>query len=161
MPITVSQDIDTQDLVTKIKELQVAVNAVNTATQAFAGAVDFNGLVTVDNIATFSIMPRIPINADLAGAGSVIGDAAPLSEGFTVITGANGTLGWLLPVAVAGAIVILKGTTAGVAKIWPRTGAQINAVGASTAMSLASGVIPVILIAKSSTQWYTLPLLPS
>lgn len=100
-------------------------------------------------------------NAPVAGAGSVIGDAAPLLEGFQVITGANGTVGWILPVAVAGMVVIIKGTTAGVAKIWPQSGAQINAVGASTAFSLASGVIPAIFIADSATQWYSIPLVPS
>lgn len=104
---------------------------------------------------------RETINPDVAGAGSIQSDAAALLEGFQVITGANGTLGWRLPTAVAGMRVTIKGTTAGVAKIWPATGAQINAVGADTAMSLASGVIPAIFIAKTSTQWYTIPLLPS
>lgn len=104
---------------------------------------------------------RETINPDVAGAGSIQSDAAALLEGFQVITGANGTLGWRLPTAVAGMRVTIKGTTAGVAKIWPATGAQINAVGADTAMSLASGVIPAIFIAKTATQWYTIPLLPS
>jgi len=109
----------------------------------------------------FDTQSRVRVNTDVAGAGTVIGDAAQLSEGFTVITGANGTLGWKLPVAVAGMVVHVKGTTAGVAKIWPQTGAQINGVGASTAMSLASGLIPATFVAVSATQWYTLPLLPS
>jgi hypothetical protein len=105
---------------------------------------------------------RIRVNADVAGAGTVLADAAQLLEGFTVITGANGTLGWKLPATpTAGTIVIVKGTTAGVAKIWPDAAATINAVGSNGAMSLASGVIPAIFIAHSATQWYTLPLLPS
>lgn len=116
---------------------------------------------TIAGIKTFGAMFKIPVNAPVAGAGTVIGDAAALSTGITVITGANGTVGWILPVTTGGDIVILKGTTAGVAKLWPQTGGQINAVGTSTAMSLASGVIPVILISISATQWYTFPLLPS
>lgn len=115
----------------------------------------------IAGIKSFSAMFKIPINTPVAGAGSVIGDAAPLLTGFTVITGANGTLGWLLPVTTGGDVVIIKGTTAGVAKIWPQTGGQINAVGTSTAMSLASGLIPAIFISISATQWYTIPLLPS
>lgn len=123
-------------------------------------------LTTVDaqvvaSVKSFTSMFKIPINAPVAGAGSVIGDAAALSTGFTVITGANGTLGWILPVTTGGDVVILKGTTNGVAKLWPQTGGQINGVGTSTAMSLASGLIPVILISISATQWYTIPLLPS
>lgn len=126
-----------------------------------SGVAKTTGAQTLAGVKTFSTMFKIPINTPVAGAGSVIGDAAALSTGFTVITGANGTLGWKLPVTTGGDVVILKGTTAGVAKIWPQTGGQINAVGTSTAMSLASGVIPVILISISATQWYTIPLLPS
>lgn len=104
---------------------------------------------------------RITVGSDVAAAGSIQGDAGALIEGFQVVTGANGTLGVRLPVAVAGMQVMIKGTTAGVLKVWPATGAQINAVGADTAMSLASGVIPALFVAKSATQWYTFPLVPS
>ncbi len=119
------------------------------------------GAQTLGGVKTFTSMPVFPVNAPLAGAGSVIGDAAQLSTGITVITGANGTLGWKLPVTTGGDVVILKGTTAGVAKLWPQTGGQINAVGTSTAFSMPTGVIPVILVSVSATQWYTLPLVPS
>lgn len=97
----------------------------------------------------------------VTAAGSVIGDAAQLSQGLNVVTGADGTKGVILPVAVPGMQVIIKGVTAGVLKVWPKTGAQINGVGASTAMSLASGLIPAVLVASSATQWYTIPLVPS
>ncbi len=117
---------------------------------------------TVTGQKTFSAMPIIPVNADVAAAGSTVTDAAQLSSGFTVVTGANGTLGVKLPATpAAGTIVIIKGTTAGVLKVWPDAAATINAVGSNGAMSLASGVIPAWFIAKSPTQWYTLPLLPS
>lgn len=128
---------------------------------ASASMVMTEGAATVNGVKTFGNMFKVPINSPVAGAGTVIGDAAALLTGFTVITGANGTVGWILPVTTGGDVVILKGTTAGVAKLWPQSGGQINAVGASTAMSLASGAIPVILISISATQWYTLPLLPS
>lgn len=104
----------------------------------------------------------IPVNTDVAAAGSVLADAAQLYPGFTVVTGANGTLGVKLPaVPIVGTVVIIKGTTAGVLKVWPDAAATINAIGSNGAMSLASGVVPAIFIAKSTTQWYTLPLLPS
>lgn len=105
---------------------------------------------------------RPTVNADVAGTGTNLATAAQLSEGFTVITGANGTVAWKLPATpTAGTIVIVKGTTAGVAIIFPDAAATINAIGSNGAISLASGVIPAIFIAKSATQWYTLPLLPS
>ena len=97
----------------------------------------------------------------VTAAGSVIGDAAALSQGLNIVSGANGTLGVILPPAIPGMTVIVKGITAGVLKVWPQTGAGINAIGASTAMSLASGAVPAIFVASSATQWYTLPLLPS
>jgi len=140
---------------------QASVYSIPDSGAATANFVMSEGAATINGIKTFGSMFRIPRNAPVAGAGTVQGDAAALSEGFTTITGANGTVGWRLPTAVAGAIVIIKGTTAGVAKIWPATGAQINAVGTNTAMSLASGAIPAFFIADSTTQWYTIPLLPS
>lgn len=97
----------------------------------------------------------------VTAAGSVIGDAAALSQGLNVVTGADGTKGVILPVAVPGMQVYIKGVTAGVLKVWPQTGATINALSASAAMSLATGATPAILVASSATQWYTFPLLPS
>lgn len=119
-------------------------------------------VMRLEAAASTNVLPsRMPVGADVAAAGSVQGDAAALVEGLQVVTGANGTLGVILPTAVAGAMVIIKGTTAGVLKVYPATGAAINAISANGAMSLASGVIPAIFVAKSATQWYTLPLLPS
>jgi len=97
----------------------------------------------------------------VTAAGSVIGDAAQLSQGLNVVTGADGTKGVILPTAVPGMQVIVKGVTAGVLKVWPKTGATINALSASAAMSLASGATPAIFVASTATQWYTIPLLPS
>lgn len=103
-----------------------------------------------------------PINTTVAAAGTVLADAAQLYPGFTIVTGANGTVGVKLPATPApGTVVIIKGTTSGVLKVWPDAAATINAIGSNGAMSLASGVIPAIFIATSATQWYTLPLLPS
>jgi len=133
-----------------------------TSTTTFSGGSTVSGATTVSGQMTFTTMPIIPVNADVAAAGSTVTDAAQLSAGFTVVTGANGTLGVKLPATpTAGTLVIIKGTTAGVLKVWPDAAATINAIGSNGAISLASGAIPAIFIAKSATQWYTLPLLPS
>jgi len=97
----------------------------------------------------------------VTAAGSVIGDAAQLSQGINVVTGANGTVGVILPVAVPGMQVIVKGVTAGVLKVWPKTGATINALSASAALSMTTGAMPLTFVATSATQWYTLPLVAS
>jgi hypothetical protein len=142
---------------TKNKRMKMLVEELEvTSTTTLAGA------TTISGQANFSTMFRIPVNADVAAAGSVLADAAQLSAGFTVVTGADGTKGVKLPATpVAGTVVIIKGTTAGVLKVWPDAAATINAIGSNGAISLASGAIPAIFIAKSTTQWYTLPLVPS
>lgn len=97
----------------------------------------------------------------VAAAGSSISDAAQLSQGLNVVSGADGTKGVILPVAVPGLMVIVKGTTAGVLKIYPVSGSTINALSASAAISLTTGAMPAILVASSATQWYTIPLVAS
>lgn len=103
-----------------------------------------------------------PVNTAVAAAGTNLATAAQLYPGITVVTGADGTVGVKLPATpVAGTVIIIKGTTSAVLKVYPDAAATINAIGSNGAISLASGVIPAIFIATSATQWYTLPLLPS
>jgi predicted RecA/RadA family phage recombinase len=97
----------------------------------------------------------------VTAAGSTIADAAALANGLNIVTGADGTKGVILPVAVAGMQVYVKGVTAGVLKVYPQSSSVINALSASAAISLASGAVPAIFVASSTTQWYTIPLLPS
>ena len=97
----------------------------------------------------------------VTAAGSTIADAAQLSQGINVVTGADGTKGVILPTAVPGMQVIVKGVTAAVLKVWPKTGATINALSASAALSMTTGAMPLTFVATSSTQWYTLPLVAS
>lgn len=105
---------------------------------------------------------RITVNPDVAAAGTVLADAAQLLEGFQVVTGADGTKGVKLPATpTAGTLVWIKGTTAGVLKVWPDAAATINAIGSNGAISLTTGAMPSLFIAKSATQWYTLPLVAS
>lgn len=153
-----------RDLLMEVVNLVAGITA---GTVAASQAVVASATLTVAGFlsvaaTTFIGNLRMTVNADVAAAGSVLADAAQLLEGFQVVTGADGTKGVKLPATpVAGTIVIIKGTTAAVLKVWPDAAATINAVGSNGAMSLASGVIPAIFIAKSTTQWYTLPLLPS
>jgi predicted RecA/RadA family phage recombinase len=105
---------------------------------------------------------RLPVCA-VAAAGSVIGDATALSEGINIVSAADDTKGVALPVAVPGMVVIVKSTVSNkILKVWPAAaGTTINALTVSTALSLASGATPAIFVASSTTQWYTIPLLPS
>lgn len=99
--------------------------------------------------------------ASVTAAGSTQGDAAQLYHGMNVVTGADGTKGVILPTAVPGMIVYLKGVTSAVLKVYPKTGGAINSGSANAALSLTTGLMPSIFIATSTTQWYTIPLVAS
>jgi hypothetical protein len=124
---------------------------------AVTGSTTFTGPVTVPGA------PLMTVNPDLAATGSTVTDAAQIvGGGLTVVTGADGTKGVKLPAApTPGTTVYIKGTAAAVLKVWPDPAATINAIGSNGALSLASGAIPAIFIAKSATQWYSFPLVPS
>lgn len=108
-----------------------------------------------------AVYPGLVGSAAVTAAGSAQGDAAQLYHGFNVVTGADGTKGVILPTAVAGMIVYIKGVTSAVLKVYPKTGGAINALSANAALSMTTGVMPTIMIASSSTQWYTIPLVAS
>lgn len=98
--------------------------------------------------------------AAVAAAGSVQGDAAALSEGFNVVSGADATKGVILPTAAIGKVVEVKNTAAAALKIYPATGAAINAVAANGAYSITN-LTTTRLVATSTTQWYSIPLVAS
>ena len=96
----------------------------------------------------------------VAAAGSTQANAAAMVADFVLVTAADATKGVKLPAGVAGKIMFIKNNANAVLKIWPPGGGQINAVGADTAMSIAA-FTGAVLAASSTTQWFTIPLLPS
>lgn len=144
------------------EELEVTSTTTFSGGSTVSGATTISGATTVSGLMTFTTMPLLKVNADVAATGSVLADAAQLSSGVTVVTGADGTKGVKLPATpTAGTFVAIKGTASAVLKVWPDAAATINAIGSNGAISLASGPTPAIFIATSATQWYTWPLLPS
>jgi hypothetical protein len=137
----------------------MANNAIQTTIRGQRLGIGASGEI----IAPGGIDPILPLRTTVAAAGSVQGDAAALQSGVQIVTGANGTLGVRLPVPEAGksTMVIIKGTTSGVLKVWPNVGGTINTLTGDAAMSLASGLIPAIFISTSASQWYSIPLVPS
>jgi len=102
---------------------------------------------------------RVPVTT-VAAAGSTQADAAALAEGLNVVSAADGTKGVRLPVAVPGAVVIVKNTAAAALKIYPATDGAINAVAANDPYSITN-VTSTLLVASSATQWYSVPLVAS
>jgi hypothetical protein len=111
--------------------------------------------------ATNNIERQSPVTA----TGSTAADAARLKRGFQTVTGADGTKGVKLPAAnrtKPGDMVVIKGLTNAILKVWPgSTGGIINGLAADAAMSLPTGLIPATFIADTTSQWYTVPLVPS
>ena len=98
--------------------------------------------------------------ATVAAAGSTQANAAAVSDGFTLVSGADATKGVLLPAAVAGRTIILKNNANAVLKVWPASGDAINAIAADSNYVLAP-YTSSLLIAYDSTTWYSVPLLAS
>jgi len=102
---------------------------------------------------------RLPVTA-AAAAGTTQANATALAEGLNVVSAADGTKGVRLPTAVAGATVIVKNTAAGALLIYPATGAAINAISANGSYSITN-LTSSLLVASSTTQWYSVPLVAS
>jgi uncharacterized membrane protein len=115
------------------------------------------GALTASGGVTGSV--RLPVAA-VAAAGSTQANAAALAEGLNVVSAADGTKGVRLPTAVAGAVVIVKNTAAGALLIYPATGGAINAVAANGSYSITN-LTSTMLVASSTTQWYSVPLVAS
>jgi hypothetical protein len=98
----------------------------------------------------------------VTAAGSDLSGATQLSEGINVVGGADDSVGVKLPATPApGTIVIVKTTVSAKAlKVYPDAAATINAISSNGAITQAA-TTAALYFATSTTQWYTLPLLPS
>ena len=135
-------------------------SALQTVTATTIAATTITATTVTGNLTgTSTGAIRLPV-ATVAAAGSTQGDAAALAEGINVVSAADGTKGVILPTAVAGMVIIVKNTAAGALKIYPATGGAINAVAANGAYSITN-LTSSLLVASSTTQWYSVPLVAS
>jgi hypothetical protein len=113
------------------------------------------------NIGSVGLNNTLNVNT-LTAAGTVQADATAIGTKSMVfvLAAGNDTVGIKLPAASPGKFIIVKNTGAGGLKVWPSTGDAINAVGANNALTMAT-VTSAIFVASSTSQWYTVPLLPS
>lgn len=98
----------------------------------------------------------------VAAFGTIQGDAAPVFDGFNLVTGADAAKGVILPAAVAGRRVEIKNSDAAnaVLKVWPAVGDGINAIAVNSALSMAAKT-SAVFVAIDATTWITIPLVPS
>ena len=99
-------------------------------------------------------------SATVAAAGSTQANAAAVSDGFTLVSGADGTKGVVLPAAIAGRTVILKNNAGSTLKVWPASGDGINAITVDSNFTITN-LSACMLVAYDSTTWYSIPLVAS
>lgn len=123
-----------------------------------------SGNQTISGVLTASGGLALATGVALAGAGSTNSDAAAIASGTSAVhvTGANGTVGVILP-AQPGLITLLKNDDSAnaILKVYPPAGAAINALTATTGGYSMAAKTCGIFWQFSSTQVYTLPLLIS
>jgi len=133
--------------------------AVSAASAAVTGAVTAASVSATTVTASGSLVIK---SATVAAAGANQGNAAAVTAGFTLVTGADATKGVVLPAASAGLVVIIKNADAAnaVLKVYPASGDAINALSANASYDMAAKT-SMLLVAYDSTTWYTVPLLAS
>lgn len=132
------------------------------AVEAAASSDDYVKLA----LASVDAPPMNPTGS-YAAAGSTNADAVQILGAGPIVsalvTGADATKGAKLPAPVAGMIVFVKNDDAAnaILKVYPGTGAAINALTATTGAISMAAKTSAVFFAVSATQWYTIPLLPS
>lgn len=136
----------------------VVVNGSNTVDQITVTTLTTTTAnTTTANITTLAMAGALKIkrNTPVAATGAVIANAAALTTGFTLVSGADNTVGVQIPVMAAGEECIVYSNAAGkVLKIYPQVGGQINEGGANTAYSTAAAAGMTIIVADSNTSAY-------
>lgn len=165
-PFNVTQTTITQATVGKL----VYFSDDNTITSVVT-AVPAGVLVTVDEAGVGWVdiavggafaMPTLGAAA-VTAVGTTAADAAALTANainYCTTAGTDNAQGVLLPVATAGMEVAVKNGSGYIIKVWPQTNAYINAIASHAHLPQAT-LKSAIYIAYSTTQWYTVPLLPS
>lgn len=144
----------------------VTVTGASALTTVTATTVAATGAVTGASLSGTTVTASgnlVVASATVAAAGSDQTDAATIVGGLTLVTAANATKGVILTAPVAGTVVIIKNADAAnaVLKVYPNSGAAINALTATTGAYSMAAKTSMILVAYSATQWYTLPLVAS
>ena len=119
----------------------------------------------------------MPIQTQLMSAGMPAGAAQALNRvvvgalaGTTAATGlkitspvvvvTSGTDSATLPTPNAGDVIIFVNVAGTTAKVWPASGGTINALSADAEISITTAK-SCMFVAQTSTQWRTVPLVPS
>jgi len=126
-----------------------AVNTVDTSSQSVASALAVTGALSGGSLSSSTTL-AVGVQT-LAGVGSIQGTAAQIASSYVVATNTGTDLAYLLPSTV-GSIVIFRNSGANTAKVFPISGAAIDALSANAAYDVSTGD-KVIFVCESSTQY--------
>jgi hypothetical protein len=97
------------------------------------------------------------INTGLAAAGSTQADATAIATSYTIVTGADGTKGVILPAAQPGDCLQIVNSSASTLKVYPPVGAAITVPGSSMGSANAAYSHTTFAVCEyfcfSATQW--------
>jgi len=127
------------------------------------GAVINGSVIGATTPAAATVTTFAGARTTVAALGSTNADAAPIAAAtsFCVVTAADGTKGVILPTMVAGQQITVKNNSAAILKIYPFSAAAINGLTVTTgALSMAANTIATF-VCDTTTQVWSLPLLPS
>jgi predicted RecA/RadA family phage recombinase len=137
-----------------------------TANNSNGGAVTINGgakngtgtdgaiTIGTTGTVTFGHNPRIPV-ATVAVGGTAQGNANAVTEGFTLVTGANNSAAVVLPTTAAGAVCHIKsGTSGSTLQVFPPSGSKINGATANAVYNMANLSLRSFY-AYNTTDWFT------
>lgn len=89
----------------------------------------------------------------LAATGSTIADAAPVTASMTVVSGADGTKGVILPLAQVGDECTLFNNSGSTLKVWPQSTAAISVAG--TGLGTAAASFSQLTYKATQYKWFT------
>jgi len=145
------------------EDLSVDTATITTATITTGTITDetvTNSTITTADVTTATIDTLNLGYAAVNAAGNVIGNAAALASGFSVVDGADNTKGVQLPVATAGQVVAIRSSVAAkTLEVYPQVNAAIDALGANNAYTMAAATTggSAIFIAAGAAQWWSFP----
>ena len=130
--------------------ISASVTEMNLLEGAVVGTVVNSKAVIYDAAGKVALSSLSPM-----ATGTIIADATELTAAMNAVTGATGTNGVKLPVAIADEVITIINTDgANDLLVYPVLHSQINALGASNPFTVVSGMTATF-VARSATLWYT------
>lgn len=137
-------------------------SVTNTLSGTIFSVNDVSGIPSIEvldtgivKIAQYSGFIAYGVSSALTSTGSTQATALLLTRPINNVSTVAASTGVILPTPTDGMRIIVRNGGANALSLYPSTGAQINALAANAAFSMAVSTV-LEFVAFSSTQWYTL-----